>query len=168
MTIRTEVYSTWPKTVAVPHQAKWVTLLEDQSLLPGKLYAFTDGSSNGGYGAVLVEGGGGDVTTHSGWDQPTSTRNVGAELNAMLLALRHAPEDSDLIVVSDYLGIAAWMTKNWKIKDPEVREKINQAGQMITEKNLDVLFCHHKGHQRNNTDFTLWNSKADDLASRRS
>jgi ribonuclease HI len=167
MPVRAEVYSTWPKTVAVPHQAKWVSLLEDKNLAQGKLYAFTDGSSNGGYGVVLVEGGG-EVSQHSGWEKPTSTKNVGAELNAMLLALRHAPEDSELIVVSDYLGIAAWMTGNWNIKDPEVREKIRLAKELVETKDLDVMFCHHKGHQRDASDFTLWNSTADELASRRS
>lgn len=167
MPVRSEVYSTWPKTVAVPHQGKWVTLLEDQSVHDGKLYAFTDGSSNGGYGVAIVKGGG-EVTSHSGWEQPSSTRNVGAELNAMLLALRHLPEDCQVMIVSDYLGIAAWMTGNWKIKDPEVYKKIEQAKKMVEEKNIDALFCHHKGHQRNRTDFTLWNTAADELASRKS
>lgn len=167
MPIRSEVYSTWPKTVAVPHQAKWVTFLEDKHLQPGKLYAFTDGSSNGGYGVVLVEDGG-DVKDVSGFQAPTSTRNVGAELNAMILALESVEPDTELIVVSDYLGIAAWMTGNWNIKDPEVAKKIDHARRLVREKNLDVMFCHHKGHQSDASSFTLWNNRADNLASRRS
>lgn len=167
MPISADVFSTWPKTVSVPHQAKWITLLEDKDLQEGNLYAFTDGSSNGGFGVVIVEQGG-DVTCTSGWKKPTSTKNVGAELNAMILALESVPAGREVIIVSDYLGIAAWMTNNWRIKDPEVRETIRLAEELIKDKNLTVTFGHHKGHQRDGSDFTLWNSKADDLASRKS
>jgi len=167
LTVRTEVYSTWPKTVAVPHQGKWVSFLEDKSLQRGRLYAFTDGSSNGGYGAVLVESNG-SIECVSGWKEPTSTRNVGAELNALILALEAAPNGREVFIVSDYLGIAAWMTGNWSIKDQEVQATITRAKELVDQKDLDVTFCHHKGHQRDNSAFTTWNSKADELASRKS
>ena len=155
------VYSTNPKTVRVPHQAKWVTLLEDRRCLAEKLYVFTDGSSLGGYGAVIVTRD--RATKLAGHQAVTSTRNVGAELNGFLLGLENAPPNSEIVVVSDYLGVAAWMTGHWKIKDSEVRAKIERAMAIAEERDLLLSFIHHAGHQRDDSAFTWWNSVADRL-----
>jgi len=158
------VYSTNPGTVRVPHQAKWVSLLEDRRCLANKVYVFTDGSSKGGFGAVVVTRA--CAKKYAGFSEPTSTRNVGAELDGLLLGLEHAPRGSEVIVVSDYLGIAAWMTGNWKIKDQLVRGKIEHAMAIAEDRDLLLSFVHHAGHQDpDESDFSYWNHEADRLAS---
>lgn len=168
------VYTTNLKTARVPHQAKWVTFRESRAcahdavtqlgeIVNGRaIWIFTDGSSNGGYGAVIVEPGR-RVTKLAGYQGTTSTRNVGAELNGLLLGLENAPIGARAVVISDYLGVAAWMTGNWKIKDAEVRSKIKRAKATVVSRGLELTFCHHAGHQRDDSEFTRFNALADKL-----
>jgi ribonuclease HI len=155
--------STNPKTVAVKHQAKWVSFRTDRSCSGDRIYVFTDGSSLGGFAAVFVFPDG-HVRRQAAWVEPTGTRNVGAEMNGLLLGLKNAPLGAKICVVSDYLGCAAWLTGAWKIKDVEVRDKVNRALGIIEGRDLDVVYCHHGGHQKDPSDFTRWNSEADRLA----
>lgn len=168
------VYTTNLKTARVPHQAKWITFRESRTCASDAvtalgevvngptLWIFTDGSSKGGYGAVIVEPGK-RVLKLAGYQKMTSTRNVGAELNGFQLGIENAPRGSRVMVVSDYLGIAAWMTRNWKIKDSEVRGKIGRCRAIVQDRELDVTYCHHAGHQKDASDFTRWNALADEL-----
>ncbi len=160
------VQSTQPSTCAVPHQAKWISLLESRACEEGVTYAFTDGSSNGGFGCVIVRSG--ETECHSDFKKPDKSRNVGAELEGFLLALRSVRFGETVTIVSDYLGAAAWMTGNWKIKDPLVRSRIDEAKRIIEELSLTVRYVHHGGHQRDRSDFTCYNELADKLASRTS
>ena len=158
------VESTNPKTVRVAHQAKWINYRGARFVHPRRTWIFTDGSSLGGFGAVVLRENEPALELKD-FAEPTSTKNVGAELNGFLLGLHEAREGEKLIVVSDYLGIAAWMTGNWKIKDPEVYNKIQEARGIVLSRGLDVDFIHHGGHQKDASDFTRWNSRADVLAS---
>lgn len=160
--MRERAQSTNKSTTEVPHQAKWVDLRESRACENGVTYAFTDGSSLGGFGAVLVRGG--VASEHTGWKKPDKSRNVGAELDGMLLALEHAKQGESLLIVSDYLGVAAWMTKNWAIKKEEVRWRVAKARELVEEKALTLTFCHHGGHQSDDSDFTRYNCAADGLA----
>ncbi len=151
-------------TVAVPHQAKWVSLRESRETTPDLVWIFTDGSSKGGYGAVVIADG--EVTKLKGHADPTSTRNVGAELNGMLLGLENVPMGSRVAIVSDYLGVAAWLSGNWRIKDDEVRRKISRAHEIARERGIVFArLVHHRGHQKDDSAFTRWNNLADRLAS---
>ena len=160
----------------VPHQAKW--LVYRAARQPGSMsivdqlartirpddkvaWIFADGSSNGGYGAVIVYPGKLAVKVQ-GHQVPTKTRNVGAELNAVLLGLRNVEEGWRVAVVCDYMGFPAWYSGNWKIKDPEVRDKITEARTIERERKLLVeRVVHHRGHQKDDSEFTRWNHVAD-------
>ncbi len=168
------VYSTNLKTARVPHQAKWVTFRESRScahdavtqlgeVVNGSvIWAFTDGSL-AGYGAALVEPGK-RVVKLAGHEKMTGARNVSAELNGFLLAIENLPVGARAVVVSDYLGVAAWMTGNWRIKKEEVRVRIERAKAIVTERGLTLTFCHHAGHQKDDSEFTRYNNLADRLA----
>lgn len=168
------VYTTNLKTARVPHQAKWVTFRESRSCVHDAVtqlgeivngavvWAFTDGSL-AGYGAALVEPGK-RIVKLAGREEMTGARNVSAELNGFLLALENLPVGARVVVVSDYLGVAAWMTGNWKIKNPEVRDRVERAKAIVIERELDLTFCHHAGHQKDDSDFTRYNNLADRLA----
>ncbi len=160
------VYSTNPPTVKVPHQARWITFRESRECAEA-LFVFTDGSSLGGFAAILVENGE-FLDGWQAWKKPTPTRNVAAELNGVLLGLSKLPPWAhEVVVVTDYLGPAAWLTRNWKIKKDEVRDKIAAIQEVIDVLCLAVTFVHHKGHQRpDESDFSYWNTMADAYASR--
>jgi hypothetical protein len=112
----------------------------------------------------VVVGPEGTVRRRSGFSTPTNTRNVGAELNGLILGLESVPWGAKVCVVSDYLGCAAWLTHNWKIRDGEVAEKVDRAARTIIERELDIRYCHHCGHQQDDSDLTRWNIEADRLA----
>lgn len=157
--------STSEKTCKIPHQAKWIAFRESRACHVNGVpltYAFTDGSSLGGFGCIIVRPQ--EQESLSRWKKPDASRNVGAELEGFLLALNYAREGENLLVVSDYLGVAAWMTGNWKIRREEVRWRIELARQIIEEKGLTVRYCHHAGHQSDDSDFTRYNTVADRLA----
>lgn len=147
--------------------SKWVAHRASRDADPAMTWIFTDGSTTGRHAAVIVHKGGGVIQRLTGRAPRTSTRNVGAELNGMLLGLRHAPRGERVVVVSDYLGIAAWMTGNWKINDPEVRSKVEKAKAIIEDRGLTASFVHHAGHQSDASDFTRYNCEADALCSGR-
>lgn len=158
------VESTHLKTTQISHQSRWITYRASRDCDDSRTWIFTDGSSNGGFGAAIRRPGE-PLLEANGYEAPTSTKNVGAELNGLLLALREARGGEQITVVSDYLGVAAWMTGNWQIKDQEVRSKINEAKSLIKQKSLGVNFCHHRGHQKDSSEFTRLNNIADRLAS---
>ena len=89
-----------------------------------------------------------------------------AELNGFLLGLEHVSFNSAIAVVSDYLGVAAWISGNWGMKDEEVKLKIKKAHNLINIKNLTIdRMIHHAGHQKDKSHFTRFNNMADVLAS---
>lgn len=156
------VESTNPSTAA---RSRWTRLRASKSADQDVAWAFSDGSSSGRFGAVLVHRGGQVIQRLTGKAPMTSTRNVGAELNAALLALEHAPRGERLNLVFDYLGVGAWITGNWQIKDDEVRAKVQRALGLIQGRGLKILCIHHPGHQRDSSDFTRYNAEADALCS---
>jgi ribonuclease HI len=172
--------TTCPKSARVPHQAKWLRFRSSTNILSESIvdqlartvradedvaWIFADGSSNGGYGAAIVYPRQ-RAELRRDYTEPTKTRNVGAELNAVLLGLREVDAGKRVAVVCDYLGFVAWYSGNWRIKDPEVREKIEEARRIVEERGLTIeRLVHHRGHQKDESDFTKWNNYADRLAS---
>lgn len=154
----------------------WISLREDRSLDRDRYWVFTDGSTHGFYSAVVVEPGK-RVMFCAEFAEQTPTRNVGAEMNGMLLALRKVPAYVDVTIVSDYLGVGAWMIGAWDAKDSEIIRKIEQGENLMTSKfrqlveDVDdvsvhynsVRFLHHGGHQTDDSEMTMWNCAADSL-----
>ena len=128
-------------------------------------YVFTDGSSKGSYAAVFVcpthpEKA---LEEHVAWKPPTATGNMGAEWKGLLLALQHAPKGAKLVVVSDLLWLGAWMVDRRKAEHPETVESLRKAKEFVEQRRLDVRFVHHSGHQKDDSDFTRWNNRVDEL-----
>lgn len=156
------IETTCPVTASHQHR-EWVKFRESRRVTDESVFVFTDGSSKGGYGAVVIHPGE-QPSVVSGFTEMTSTRNVGAELNGALLGLRAVRPESKVVLVCDYMGIAAWLSENWKIKDPEVRSKIDAIREVIRENKLTVKYVHHRGHQRTDDDFTRFNTMADEAS----
>jgi len=168
------VESTDAKQAHIPHQVRWVRHRKSRSLEPGRIYVFSDGSSLGSYAAVTVckraDGGTNVVWEGAGFEPMTKTRNIRAELDGVILGLTSGvPSDGSLpvVLVYDYFGIGAWLSGNWRIKEPEVQERITKLKKIIAERRLKVSFIHHGGHQKDDSDLTKWNNRADQLATAR-
>ncbi len=127
---------------------------------PG-LWFFTDGSSKGSFSAVHVANRVADIQT--GFELPTPTLNIGAEINGLQLALKspHITYGAIVFIVHDYLGLSAWSSGAWRMKEHEVIEKMSCVLARIVGMGLDVRFIHHKGHGKGNDDFTYYNAIAD-------
>ncbi len=144
----------------------WLGFLASRSCNDWKsTYVFTDGSSKGSFAAVFVcpmfpnhrEK---PLEEFVAW-KPTATANMGAEWNGLLLGLKHAA--GKIIVVSDLLWLGAWMVGKRKAEHPETVTALKEAKRLIEVRGLDVQFVHHGGHQKDSSDFTRWNRRADEL-----
>jgi len=143
----------------------WVRYRESRCVDDQHVYVFTDGSSLGGYGAVVVEPGK-SPAKYYGFTTPTKTRNVGAELNGAMLGLSNAPIGSAVVLVCDYLGVAAWLLGFHAIREAGTADQVEALEALIAERRLTVSYVHHRGHQQptNGDDFTYFNTIADELA----
>jgi len=158
----TIVESTCPKTSGNQKKYPFVRFRESRTVDDSAFFVFTDGSSLGAYAAVIARGA--EIVTVGGFSPPTHTRNVGAELRGAKLGLEHVPDGARVVLVFDYLGVGAWMTGNWQARDVEVQEITGQIRSIIKTKCLDVVFVHHRGHQKPRDEldlFTRYNAAAD-------
>lgn len=178
------------QAVASRAQAEAMLRGEGAALTPG-LYAFVDGNHLGGVGVVVVDATGGEPTVAeelgltvrevfaggavASLAKPTAIaaalerlRNVLAELAALYLALRLAPEGAAVTIVHDYEGVGAWMDGRWKTKDPLVAEVVAACKTLAADRRLTLSFRHQRGHQSSwagRDDFAHFNARADALAS---
>lgn len=164
--IHDRVFTTSLESAKKKGRSAWLSYLPARACLDrSSLYAFTDGSSKGSYAAVFVDPSAPDVAREEfvEFEPPTSTRNMGAEWRGLLLALRMSPEGIRLVVVSDLLWLGAWMVGVRNAEHPETIEFIDAAKQVIENRGLAVRFVHHGGHQDDDSHFTRWNKRADEL-----
>lgn len=161
--IHPRVFTTSRESATKKGRSSWLSYLPARNCLDKtSLYAFTDGSSKGSYAAVFVDPDAPDVAREEfvEFEPPTKTKNMGAEF---LLALRSSPEGIRLVVVSDLLWLGAWMVGARKAEDPEIVGLLDSSRQTIETRGLAVRFVHHEGHQDDDSHFTRWNSRADEL-----
>lgn len=96
--------------------------------------------------------------------------NPSAELVGVLEAVRHfnIPNDVDLVIYADYIGVKEWMEGNWKIKEHYIQRIKDEIDNELKKKKLTgrVVFAWVKGHQSKsimNPD-AYWNNCVDKLA----
>ena len=130
------------------------------------LYGFTDGSSTGSYAAVLIDKEG-RISEHSRHVPQSQTRNVAAEIMAVGLALNFAPRGSRVVIVSDYMGTGLWLHGCYGFKCADSTRRIRLLLHLIAARKLSVDFIHHRGHQADQSDFTIYNNRADELCRQR-
>lgn len=147
---------------------KWLGFLPARDCLDkSSLYVFTDGGK-GSYAAVFVDPGATAAREeHAEYEPMTETRNMGTEWKGLLLALRKAPEGIRLVVVSDLLWLGAWMVGARKAEHPEIVASLEQAKKLIDNRGLAVRFVHHEGHQEDDSDFSRWNRRVDELCTKK-
>lgn len=168
--IHPRVLTTSRESASKKGRGEWLGFLPTRNCLDrSSLYVFTDGSTKGSFAAVYVRGADPAVAVEERveFKEPTGTKNMGAEWNGLLLALGHAPKGSKLVVVSDLLWLGATVVGARKAEHPELVESLRQAKETIEQRGLEVRFVHHEGHQKDESDFTRWNVRADELCKAR-
>lgn len=162
-----KILTTNEKTSEVSQYRKWLKFYPTRTVrgTDDLVWVFTDGSSTGSSAAVVLAPGKGPVELVRHMAQPAN-RNVGAEIMAVALGLKHVPDESFVMVVSDYLGTAGWLNGHWKLSDAAAVPRLGVIRHLIRTKGLMMVrFIHHKGHQKDPSDFTRWNSRCDTLCS---
>lgn len=168
--IHPHVLTTSHESATKKGRSSWLSFLPARDCLDrSSLYVFTDGSSEGSFAAIFVDPSDPKSSTeeHVEFRPPTETRNMGAEWNGLVLGLERAPRGTKLVVVSDLLWLGAWMVGKRKAEHPEVVAALARAKLLIQEKGLDVRFVHHEGHQKDDSSFTRWNCRADELCKKK-
>jgi ribonuclease HI len=161
-------------------------------LKPGS-YAFTDGNGLGGVGVVLVSMDGDDNEPVTVKEIPSSVadvfrgspirglesnesiaealgrqQNILAEMAALFLALRELPEEAEVTIVHDYVGVRNWMEGLSKLpKDPALKAVVLACGDLREGKSLRLTFLHQPGHRSDwagRHDLARFNRRADELA----
>jgi len=164
--ITLSVRSTRVSTVARESQRWPVEHLPTQALDPIRLWVFTDGGTLGWHAAVLVEPS--TRARHVAACRANAARNVGSELDGVILGLQLAPTSARLSLVSDFLWSAYYINGWRKISHPYLRDRVAVARDLLTTKKFSSpVFIHHGGHDGAQTDFSLWNAAADQLCKQR-
>lgn len=165
-TIHPRVLTTSRESAGKKGRSHWLDFLLSRGCTDrSSIYVFTDGSSSGSFAAVFVCPTHQETALeeHARFKPPTETRNMGAEWNGLLLGLELAPKGEKLVVVSDLLWLGAWLVGARRAEHPEVVAAIARAKALVAERELEVRLVHHEGHQRDRSDFTRWNRRADEL-----
>lgn len=158
------------KASKVNYKTNWLRFRQDRTITPDRVWLFTDGSTTGWHAATLVVPGE-YVRSAARFCEFHASRNIAGELNGLLLGLELAPSNVTISIVHDFIGVGAWTIGSWEIKSDDVKDKITRARKLIADKNLDVSFIHHGGHQDKkkkdrpicHSDFTQWNCATDRL-----
>lgn len=115
-------------------------------------YAFVDGSWNPatktyGYGGFVVIDGVEHIVQGSGNDEAMAAmRNVAGEIAGAMAAVRLALEKgcASLTVLHDYLGIAKWVTGEWRAQNE--RTRAYREYMLAADAVMAITFRHAKGH----------------------
>ena len=157
------VETTSENAVKPAHTRSWLKLRTGRWIDDKSIWMFIDGSSSGWHAAVILDPFAEKKTELASFQEPKSA-NIGPELWSCLIGLREADPTKPLTVVHDYIGTGAWLVGAWKIKSPNVKEAIDAIKEVVTRREFtSIRFIHTGGHQKNDTDFGLWNDRADAL-----
>jgi hypothetical protein len=164
--IHPRVLTTSHESATKKGRAGWLDFLPSRSCADkSAIYVFTDGSSKGSYAAVIVDPSDPLASSeeHTEFREPTDTANMGAEWKGLLLGLEHAPRGTGIVLVSDLLWLGAWIVGARNAEHPETISGIARAKELVLERGLELRLVHHEGHQKDDSHFTRWNRRADEL-----
>ena len=135
---------------------------------------YTDGACSGnpgpgGWGFVILDGE--DIKKYSGRDKATTNNRM--ELTAAIKAIEHVGKDEAIQLCTDstYVmkGITEWII-NWKRNNWKTSSKksvVNKDLWLILDKyniEYDINWIWVRAHQSDNSDDSLYNNMADELA----
>ncbi|MFO0606048.1 MAG: RNase H family protein [Polyangiales bacterium] len=153
-------------THARESQKRPVAYRSSRAIDASATWMFTDGSGSGWHGLVVLRPG--RPPRLVARETRMAMRNVGAEMNGLLLALEAVDAREPVTVVSDYLW-SIYYVLDWRVaRHPALVEQVREARAALSAKAPARLgFVHVRGHRRDGTDFGFWNDIADKLCGAR-
>jgi len=157
--------TTHSKTANAQQYSRYIRKRPDTTVDPSEdhTWCFTDGATRGAYACVVITERGIREYTKRVHRDSLAKRNVTAEMRAVAVALLRCRPHQRVYVVSDYLGTGCWLHGKWRIKNSDALKILRLMSVLIERRGLEVVFIHHKGHQFDTSDFTRYNSRADEL-----
>lgn len=135
----------------------------DREIDSDDTWMFTDGSSSGWSGLVVLRPGQ-DVRVAARLGH-TLTRNVGAEVNGLIMALEATQPGERVAVVSDFLWSIYYVLGWHNANDETLREQVAAARALLDARRpASLRFVHVQGHVKNDSSaLGRWNRVADEL-----
>jgi ribonuclease HI len=123
--------------------------------------AFTDGACSGNPGpggwAVVFVRDGDAIAEYSGGQGYTTNNQM--ELAAVREALRQAPKDEPLEIVTDSRNAIGWLSQGWKRKNAQIATTCGEIDALLRARSDLPTFTYVKGHAGQ-----VFNERADKLA----
>jgi hypothetical protein len=162
--VETTVRSTYDREAG--QRKRPVIFKPDREIDSDETWMFTDGSSTGWYGLVVLRRGEDPRLAARRIDM--EMKNVGAEVNALLMALEAIVPGERVAVVADFLWSIYYVLGWWNAKHPALIEQVAAARALLDARRpASLRFIHVQGHQNDGSAFGRWNKVADQLCSLR-
>jgi hypothetical protein len=134
----------------------------DREIDSADTWMFTDGGSKGWQSLVVLRPG--QDPRLLARAARTETRNVGAEMAALLSALEATLPGERVVIVSDFLWSIYYVLGWYRVENRLLREQVEAARALLAERRpASVRFIHVKGHERDDSALGRWNDLADQL-----
>lgn len=162
--VETTVQTTYEREAGI--RKRQMIFKPDREIDSDETWMFTDGSDSGWHGLVLLR-----------QDQPPRLRaredrmamkNVGAEMNALLMALEAIVPGERVAIVADFLWSIYYVLGWWNVNHPTLIKQVAAARALLDARRpASLRFIHVKGHKNDGSAFGRWNKVADQLCSLR-
>jgi hypothetical protein len=138
----------------------------DREIDSDETWMFTDGSGTGWHGLVVLRPGQDPRLVAREVLMPM--KNVGAEMNGLLMALEAIAPGERVAIVADFLWSIYYVLGWYKVKHPALQDQVAAARALLDARSPGSLrYIHVRGHARDGTAFWRWNHVADRLCALR-
>jgi ribonuclease HI len=128
-------------------------------------WMFTDGGSRGWQSVVVLRPG--EEVRLIAREARTETRNVGAEVAALVTALDAILAGERVAIVSDFLWGFYYVLGWHRVENTLLRDQVAAARALVAERRpASLRLIHVKGHERDDSALGRWNDVADRLCAR--
>jgi RNase H-like protein len=158
--VETTVRTTYEREAGARRRA--VVFKADREIDSPDTWMFTDGGSKGWQSLVVLRPGQDPRLVARA--ARTETRNVGAEVAAVVSALEAVLPEERAVIVSDFLWSIYYVLGWYRVENALLREQVEAARALLAERRPpSVRFIHVKGHERDDSPLGRWNDIADRL-----
>jgi len=158
--VETTVQETYDREAGAKKRA--MIFKPDREIDSDETWVFTDGSGTGGHGMVVLRPG--QDPRLVARQIRMAMKNIGAEMNALLLALETIVPGDRVAIVADLLWSIFYVLGWYNVKHPALREQVAAARALLDARMpASLRFIHIRGHKNDGTAFGRWNHVADRL-----
>jgi hypothetical protein len=129
-------------------------------------WMFPDGSSTGWHGLVVLRKG--QEPRLLARELRMATKNVGAEMSGLLMALEELVPGERVAIVADFLW-SIYYVLGWRnVRHPDLQQQVAAARALLDARRpASLRYIHIRGHERDSSAFGRWNHVADRLCALR-